>query len=384
MASIKAVKFLDKYVGFLLCLFLSIFNFFSKKVSKKEYKNILLIQLWGIGETILALPTIEALRNSKKKADIDILVTSRVKEVFYKNKNIDGIFSIKLNPFSILMFILKNFRKYELVIDMEEYLNISALIAFFAGKERIGYSHGIRSKLYTQTARYNDNRHVVYTFIELLKPLGIGNKIKVQKLPKLKYSDYDKDKIGKLLKIKGISKKDFIVGLGIGSAESAKSRMWPKERFAELANRIIKKYNAKIILLGSKEEEKLANEIIELMKYKEYKEKAFSVAGKTNMGEMFYLVSLCNLFIGNDSGPMHVAAAQGVRTIGLFGCNLPIRFGPFGKGNISIYKKSNYDACINVHKGEVNECKFGIKNACVKKIQVSDVMDAVMSVMGQG
>ena len=96
---------------------------------------------------------------------------------------------------------------------------------------------------------------------------------------------------------------------------------------------------------------------------------------------MFYLISLCKLFIGNDSGPMHVAAAQDVKTIGLFGCNLPIRFGPFGKNNHSIYKKSNQNACINVHKGQVGECKHGIQNACVKKIQVDDVINVVDKVI---
>ena len=107
------------------------------------------------------------------------------------------------------------------------------------------------------------------------------------------------------------------------------------------------------------------------------KNSSFNVAGKMSTREMFYLISLCKLFIGNDSGPMHVAAAQGVRTIGLFGCNLPVRFKPFGKNNYYIYKKNNQNTCINVHKGEVRECKYGLENACVKKIRVSDIMSLV-------
>ena len=162
--------------------------------------------------------------------------------------------------------------------------------------------------------------------------------------------------------------------MGVGAAESAKSRMWLKERFADLANRLIKKYNAKIILFGNNEEKRYIDELQNLIIFKK---KTFNVAGLVKVREMFYLISLCKLFIGNDSGPMHVAAAQGTKTIGLFGCNLPIMFRPFGKNNVSIYKKYNQKACINVHKGKVGECKHGIENACVKKIQVSDVMTVV-------
>ena len=154
--------------------------------------------------------------------------------------------------------------------------------------------------------------------------------------------------------------------------------MWPAGRYAKLADYLIKKYNAKIILVGNKEEKKYINELKNLMINKN---NSFNFAGLINVREMFYLISLCKLFIGNDSGPMHVAAAQGVKTIGLFGCNLPVRFKPFGKNNYSLYKKNNQNACINVHKGEVGECKHGIENACVKKIQVDDVIEVVDKIM---
>jgi heptosyltransferase II len=380
MASVNLIKFLDKYFGSLACTILSINKIFSHK-KRSKHKKILIIQLWGIGETILTLPAIEALRKNNKKSTIAVLATSRNKGVFYKNKNIDDVKILNLNPFSIKLFILKNIRKYDLVIDMEEYLNTSSIISFYTGKERIGYSHGIRSNLYTDIVNYNDKQHVVYTFLDLLKPLGI--KKTVEKLPKLNYSSVDKNNVEKLLKNFKINKKNLLVGFGVGAAESAKSRMWPKERFAEVANYLIHKYKTKIILIGNKEEGKIIKEIQSLIIDKK---NSFNVAGLINVREMFCLIGKCKLFIGNDSGPMHVAAAQGVKTIGLFGCNLPARFGPFGKNNHSLYKKartarsvslSYQNACINVHKGEVSECKHGIKNACVKKIQVNDVTSLV-------
>jgi len=148
MASVGIIKFLDKYIGSLSCLILSINKLFHRKKIPK-YNNILIIQLWGIGETILTLPAIKALKDQNKNSRIDILVTSRNKEIFYNNKNIDNVKILNLNPISIEFFILKNLRKYDLVIDMEEYLNVSSIIAFFTGKERIGYTPTVLGQTYT-------------------------------------------------------------------------------------------------------------------------------------------------------------------------------------------------------------------------------------------
>ena len=353
MVSVNAIKFLDKYIGFLTCIILSINKLFPKK--SIETKNILLIQLWGLGESILTLPTIKTLREKYPKSKIDILVTDRNKDVYFNNKNLDDTRVISLNPFAIKWFMLKNFRKYDLVIDMEEYLNISSIMSFSLGKNRIGYNHGVRSLLYTKTIPYNDKQHVVYTFLNLLKPLNI--KLNVDKLSKLNYSSKNKKNIDNLLKKFNIGKKDFIVGIAPGAAESAKSRMWLVKNYAELCNNILLNKKNKIIFIGNKYEGELIKKIQNSIKEKI---RTFNTAGLFNLNGLFYLIEKCNLFIGNDTGPMHIAAAQGVKTIGLFGPNLPVRFGPYGKDNISVYKGHNcqYNPCINVHKGEVPNCLF--------------------------
>ena len=258
---------------------------------------------------------------------------------------------------------------------MEEYLNISSIMSFSLGKNRIGYNHGVRSLLYTKTIPYNDKQHVVYTFLDLLKPLNI--KLNVDKLTKLNYSSNNKKNIDNLLKKFNIGKKDFLVGFGVGAAESAKSRIWPLNNYAELCNNILINKKNKIIFIGDKDEDELIKKIQNGIKEKN---RTFNTAGLFNLNELFYLIEKCNLFIGNDAGPMHIAAAQDVKTIGLFGPNLPVRFGPYGKKNVSIYKGHNcqYSPCINVHKGQVPDCLYP-KNSkdyqkCMKNIKVRDVL----------
>lgn len=368
------IKVIDKYIGSLLCSFLSVFN---KKYKNYQINKILVVQLWGIGETILTLPAIEALRKNFAKAEINVLATSRNKDVFFKNNNLDEVITLKLNPFSTLNFILKNVKKYDLVIDMEEYLNISAIIAFFVGKRIVGYSHNLRAKLYTDKIRYNDKQHALQTFLDLVRVLGFN--YNADKLPKLNFSKKDKNFVDKFLKDNGVKKNDFLVCVAPGAAESAKSRMWPYDRYAELCDEIVAKYNTKMIFVGVLNE----NELIENIKNRMENKKTINASGKLTLNQLFYLISKSKLFIGNDAGPMHIAAAQDVKTIGLFGPNLPLRFGPYGKDNIAVYKGYNceFSPCINVHKGQVPDCLYP-KNSndyqkCMKNISVDDVLKEV-------
>ena len=375
---VAIIKFFDKYVGNLICNFLGFFNKDKSTNKKIDYNKILIVQFWGIGETILTLPAIGALRKKFPKAEINVLATSRNKDIFYGNKNVNKIFALKLDPFSVFAFIMKNIKKYDLAIDMEEYLNISSIISFFAGKKSVGYSHNSRAKLYDVKVRYNDKQHAAQTFLDLARVLDAFYDF--EKLPNLNFSKHDKNFVDKFLRNNGIKNKDFVVCVAPGAAESAKSRMWPYDRYAGLCEEIIAKYNAKIIFIGTLNEADLVGNIQKIM---ENKNKTVNAAGKITLGQLFYLISECNLFIGNDAGPMHIAAAQNVKTLGLFGPNLPIRFGPYGKGNIGLYKGYNceFSPCINVHKGQVPDCLYP-KNSndyqkCMKNISVDDVLKEV-------
>ncbi|MBW2984847.1 glycosyltransferase family 9 protein [Candidatus Woesearchaeota archaeon] len=376
---VRIIKFIDRYIGNVLCLILGLINLFRKK-TPPDIKNILVIQFWGIGETILTLPAINALRLKFPKAKISILATQRNKDVYESFEGYNKLELIDLGVFSIIKFIINNHRKFDLVVDMEEYLNISAIIALFVGKKTVGYSHGVRSLLYTDKVKYDDKQHVSKTFLDLVKKLGI--KSEVISLEKLKVSQKDRQVVEALLNKLKISKKDLIIGIAPGAAESAKSRIWSGNRFAKVADKLIEKYHAKVIFIGAGDERNLIGNVQDSMK-----NKSFNLAGRISLKQTFYLIEKCKLFISNDTGPMHMAAAQGIKTMGLFGPNLPVRFGPFGKKNISIYegKVCEYSPCINVHKGRVPDCLFmkrsGNYQKCMNAIEVDDVMKAVSKLL---
>jgi len=108
-----------------------------------------------------------------------------------------------------------------------------------------------------------------------------------------------------------------------------------------------------------------------------------NTAGSLSINELFCLIENLDIIITNDTGPLHIASAQQTKTIGLFGPNSPVRFGPYNKEDISIYKKESckFSPCINVHKGKVPDCLYPKKSAdyqkCMKAIKVEEVMKAV-------
>lgn len=367
---IEFQRSIDRYVGGLLCLLFGIISkllFFIKP--KKKFDKVLIVRLWAMGEAILTLPMIHALRKKYPKAEITVLCRSRVKDVFYKNKDIDRLLLFEPNN---IISLMKNIRKYDVAVDTEPFFKISALLSFFLAKRRMGFSHSIRSLLYTDKVEYNERQHEVFSFLDLSKKVSAWHKPKA--LIQLNYSEEDKKAVDSMLKKNKISKNDFVAGITPGAAESARFRMWPAERFAMLADLLVKKHNAKIIFVGSRIDENISKNIQKLMK-----EKSVNLAGRTSPRQLFYLVKKCSIFISNDTGPMHVAAAQGVKTIGIFGPNLPERFAPFGKKNISIYKKVSCSPCINVHLGQVpKECmRKKNKYLCMLNIHVKDVLGAV-------
>ena len=317
-----------------------------------------------MGEAILILPMIKRLKKKYPDSKITILVRKRTVEVFENQPFIDEI--IIFSPLKLFKLI----KKFDLCIDSEPHFNISAILSFFLSKQSIGFSHGKRAKLYDIQIDYNDQQHSVLTFCDMISPFGIS--FKPSKLEPVHYSKENKELIDS--KLKGLKKKTLI-GIHLGSGDKATWRRWPKERFISLIKRLISNKKIEIILTGTKSESEINQEIISSTN----PDQVFDFSGMS-LGELSYLMENFDLFLSNDTGPMHVAAAQDVKTAGLFGPNLPVRFGPYPtEKNIIFYHKVECSPCINVHKGEFRDCPYDGK--CMKLITVDEVYKKLVNVL---
>ncbi len=364
---IVAYKFIDKLFGIPLCLILGLL---SKVIIKKDraFKNILIIKLWALGDSVVLLPTLKAIRQKYPEARIDVLSKNRNKSIFEMSKDLN---SLILFEFPNLFKLFFEFNKYDVIIDTEPYLNISALISWYLGVRRIGFANQTRSIIYTDKIILRKDQHMVQNYLDMVRIIDAN--YEEENLVKLYVDDNNKNLALNFLENNNINKKDLLIGICTATAESAsKTRVWSNEKFVSLCDTLIDNYNAKIIFFGAASEKNKIEEIQKLMRNESINNCSISLKPSV------YLMELCKIFISVDTGPMHIAAAQGVKTIGLFGPNTPKLWAPYGKGNISIYKNVECSPCIINDKGYMPDClRKTDRYLCMNLISVDKIIKEV-------
>jgi len=363
-------RVIDRHVGRFLVGLLKIVK---RKNSLYKARKILIIKLWAMGDSVVMLPMLEGLRKSFPNSQIDVLVRNRNKDVFIGNKDLNNIL---LFEFSQYPKILLKFNEYDLVIDAEPYFNLSAILSWYLGKFSVGFSHGKRAALYDSVTEFSKKQHMVQNYLDMIRKIGV--EYDADRLVKLAYAEKDRSFANEFLSRNAVSKKEVVIGISPGVAESVKARAWPEDKFAALARRMIDDTKAKILIIDSKDNQALVERIISKTDSKYRLMKAIGLTKK----QFFALVDRCNLFVSNDAGAMHVAAAQGVKTIGLFGPNTPVLWAPYGKGNITIYRPPRSGPFIENMTGYMPDKLTPEQANCMDQITVDEVFNAVKRLMG--
>jgi ADP-heptose:LPS heptosyltransferase len=205
-------------------------------------------------------------------------------------------------------------------------------MVFLSGiKNRIGYDTKNRGFLLTRAVREPAGTlHKVEYFLNLAGEC----------LAPTEDKDYDffvpqreKEEAEKFLSSAGIVKGDTLVIIHPGGNWPPKR--WPKERFAELADRIASEFSAKVVITGAPHDAGLAGDIAGITKTG-----PVNAVGKTTIKLLAALMERADLVISSDSGPMHLAVAVRTKVIALFGPTSELITGPYGTGDFSVIKKS--------------------------------------------
>lgn len=343
---IDLVKKVDKSFGWLLC------QVFRRKVKAlpDDVKSVAFIQLWGLGESLLTLPAIKQYSESHPGVDITVICTKRVIDVYRRHDFIDNILVCPLNPFKILFFILKNLRKFDVIYDFEEYLNVSALITFFIGKFGVGFEHGARAHCYNKRIVYNDRRYVAKVFCDLVGESFNG----FVKLPLL---DKEYARVESFFNENYLKNLDGLILLFPFTAESAPWRAWPSDNWLKLYREITLQGKSPIFVFGPKDKNN------------------FVGAHNTffgNVWELAALIEKAGVFVSSDTGPMHLAYIHGAKTVCLFGPNLPERWYPRLDNAVLCYQRVGCCPCIDSTTGVMKRCLNDSK--CMRSIEVKEVL----------
>lgn len=149
------------------------------------------------------------------------------------------------------------------------------------------------------------------------------------------------------------------------------AKEWPADSYSALIDLLARRDDAEVVLVGAPSERAKCEEVAASAK-----SGAIIAAGHTNIGELIALLSLCDRFLGNDSGCMHLAGALGIPTVAIFGSTNPVRTGPMGAKTRVIYRKLECSPCL------ARTCRFG-HYRCLTQIEPAELADAIESLLAQ-
>lgn len=329
------------------------------KFNTENIKKILCIKPRGIGDIILSTIVLDNLIYFFPSAKIDYLTEEFAKSVLDNNPLINKVLTMKKTDFFLKPALKIRKEKYDLILDM--WSNPwTAQITFFSGaKYRVGFAYRGRKYAYNVLATsQRGEHHSAEHNLELLKVLDIPIISK-----HIYYFVFDREEnIGKIFLEKNIPHGYSV--LGIIPSGGWSSKRCDKEKWVEICKAVSEKYKTKFIILWGPGDEEDAYYI-----YNSLPEHAV-MAPKTNLTAMAGIIKNCSLVIANDSGPMHMAAAMGVPTIGLFGPTDPQKHGPYSDNSAYVIKNDLF--CIICNR---KECLY--KHECFAQLPARYVLDKI-------
>ena len=331
---------------------------------EREDLRILVIRLDRLGDLILSTPVFRILRNSFPKAVIHALVTEANADLIGGDPNLNAVLTYK--GFNPARAALRD--RYDLVIDLinSHELKTALLTRSLNAPYSIGFDVKSRGVFFTDPVRpYAQRKHFVEFIPDILSPLGLSIEKGLE--PRLYVKDAQIKAGASFLSLKGIETRDFVISIHPGGFYA--SQRWPREYFAGLIG-MINAYRpkAKFLLLGSAIERRLIDDIFRSLEYTTANSTA--VRGENGTGAVAALLSLSGLFIGNNSGLLHAAAALKVPTVSFMGPTVPWLWRPRGPAERNIVFRKEL-LCSPCNKGQCAE------HSCMRSITPGEVFAAL-------
>ncbi|KKR29874.1 MAG: Glycosyl transferase family 9 [Candidatus Gottesmanbacteria bacterium GW2011_GWC2_39_8] len=352
-------------------------------------KNILVINPFGIGDVLFSTVLVRQLRKNNPNSYIAYICNLKVKDILATNPDINEVFVFERDEYrsewkkskirGIKKFLgfwreVKK-KKFDVVFDLslgKEY----AFLCWWVGiKERKGFNYKKRGRFLTHKIEFDgfNDKPVAEYYLDLfylnkiasLTPFARNDELichceEPQRGDEaistvLVTTEHDKEYIDNFLNQSGIKDNDILIGIAPGGGMSfglknQDRRRWPVKKFAELADKVIEKFNARIILIWGPGEEKLVQEIAILMKQKPL------ITPATKIREMAELCKRCKLVICSEGGPLHIANSHDVKTISIFGPVDEKVYGPYPLGENNIVVTSDVDCRPCYKKFKLPEC----------------------------
>jgi heptosyltransferase-2 len=318
-------------------------------INRDDIKNILVFQTAFLGDVVLSTPLFKNIKTHFKNAKVTALVIPGNSPAFEGNPHIDDIITYdkkaarKMKNFFATLKRIKT-EKFDLVFSLHRSLRTSLMLYLSNIPHRIGFSDSVFSFLYTRRVKRDMSLHDVKRNLSILTGADIAASELTDDLL-VTYSPDDKASLLSKMKEAGANGKQVVV-VSPGSVWATKR--YPHTSYSKLISILNKAGRFDVVLTGSKDDVKIADEIKALTDGH-----VTDLTGKTTLKELASLLDLASLMITNDSGPMHIAASFNTPIVAIFGATTrDLGFYPYNKNSVVVEKDLPCRPC-GKHGGNV-------------------------------
>lgn len=301
------------------CLAYALLHGTADKISK-NISRIIVVPAGKLGDIVCTTPVLSAIRKSLPRTEIIVAGSMKLNQSLLADSGLADAY-LELNQGTATAHIKKCNADAALVtgptFEVTALLYLAGIPFVIAPKVIGGYSP-------LETAPYKILRHLIKTFpykmgeyaprerLRVLEPLGI---VTDDTTKHLGFSETAGKKVDQFFIDNGIdAQKDFIVGISPSAGNKIKE--WPEERFAEVADSLIEKHGARVMLIGGPND---TSKVHNVLRYISHPEKIINTQGKLTLDELKALISKLKLFVSVDTGPIYIAEAFNTPTIDIIG-----------------------------------------------------------------
>ena len=353
----------------------------------EQIRNILMVMLDHLGDVVLTFPAIRRLRSMFPHAHISALVGSWSESLARMNGCINDVLTYDFfaidssDPHRLLDLEEKrrieawlSSRGFDLAIDFRREPETRDFLRLSRARYTAGFSRGKNAEWLTVAVPYEANmqrlrprRHVVQELVHLVEMIAIAGRSDLS--PQIDVTDAEQAAMAELIGSLLPRNDCLLVAIHPGSGRPIKC--WPAEYFAGLADLLVERLDAKIVLFGAISEIALVQTIQDQMRCRC---ESISLAGRLTIRQFLAALKPFDLFVGNDSGPTHMAAASGLPTLCLCSGTIdPTQWAPVGPATLVIHRPV---ICSPCYLRDREECPFDV--ACLRDLSVDAVWSAVI------